>query len=119
MLDGQNSAAMRQKLQNIFKMGILDYQFKINAEKGAIRKFLITKFDERYISVLAKMLRICITVKKEQQQAEPLEFDEDILNVNIVKFFEENGVTFDKKTVPVPMTEDEEKEFLKIFGNKE
>ena len=45
----------------------------------------------------------------------PINVSEDIFKTNVIKFFEEKGLNFDKVDI-LPMNDDETREYLMYFG---
>lgn len=121
LLDGTRwhaaSSDERKSLTKAFKKRVADDQHKIGCEKESIRKLIKNRYKEEYSDVLAKMSRYCNSVKQdaEKENVMPINVSEDIFKVNIVKYFEEKGLKFDKVNIS-PMNEDETNEYLKFFG---
>lgn len=103
----------------VFKYWLLDTQHKINAEKENIRSYIMTNYDEKYRSVLAKMCRYCNLIQKQEEAEEKtvdFTLDEDILYTNILPYFLQNGLNVLGMHVD-PMTSEMEKEFSNLFPN--
>lgn len=111
------STGAKRLVRTAFKKRIADDQYKINSEKEAVRKLMKHNHKEEYSHLLAKISRYCnIKQQEEIENVEPINVPEYIFNANIIRFFEDNGLSFDNIEI-LPMNEEEGNEYYKLFPN--
>lgn len=105
----------KREATDLLKQRILDDQYKINSEKNIIRNLLKCDFKEEYRTVLAKMHRFCTEIWRRDEQGTHLDFDRNILDLDIIPFFEDNLIMKLKNATVKSMGSEAEKAFEKIF----
>lgn len=108
--------AEKRRIKNIFKQRIADDQFQIMAEIAVIKQMMNNNYKSEYSHVLTKMLRFCNSMKEKEKSlnVQLLNVPEDILNMNIVEYFEKKGLNFDRIHIE-PMNENVAEEYFKLF----
>lgn len=103
-------------LRRLFKMRITDDQFQIEGEKVAIRRLVLYNYKEEYSSLLAKMSRICNTIKQNEKirNINPMNVPDEIFEVDITDFFIQKGLDLSSVDIK-PMNEHETKEYARFF----
>lgn len=116
----KNKQCMKEKvhLVELFKHWILDCQFKIQSEKTVIRDMLALDFKEEYRSILTKALKYCNAMAKEDRDIDLYEFKDDLLEMDILPYYESHGLNLGNMPVRAmdQETEEELKRKVNIFG---
>lgn len=95
---------------------IADDQFKVESEKNAIGRLVQNNYKSEYSHILTRMLRYCnsVKMKEESEKVEPINVPEDVLEMNIIPFFEGKGLKFENIEIK-PMAKETEDLYSKQF----
>lgn len=106
----------KRKVTYLFKQRIADDQFKVESEKNAIGRLVQNNYKSEYSHILTRMLRYCnsVKMKEESEKVEPINVPEDVLEMNIIPFFEGKGLKFENIEIK-PMAKETEDLYSKQF----